>query len=227
MNCWKAIKNGEMVCPHCHADQEKLTQETYVRRLMRALHHIEPETPIRAAFVPGELKPQIAVPELIRLLHRSADPCIAAACAQALGTIGGTGSREGPREALSRAYIVDAIELAQKHDAELCALWVRGSLPHYPETVDEVEEEKEAATAFLQRITKDVLAYSKQYGVDIQADSLSGHPAKTILSYAEKGGYDLIVLGNRGHSELWGRFLGHTADKVSENAHCSVLIVRR
>jgi len=48
-----------------------------------------------------------------------------------------------------------------------------------------------------------------------------------ILSYAEKGEYDLIVLRNRGHSELWGRFLGHTADKISENTQHSVLIVRR
>ena len=127
----------------------------------------------------------------------------------------------------AKLALVDAIDLALTHHAELCALWVRGSLPHYPETVDEVEEEKEAATGFLQKITKEVLAYSKQYAMDIQADSLSGHPAKSILSYAEKGGYDLIVLGNRGHSELWGRFLGHTADKISENAHCSVLIVRK
>ncbi|HUI65354.1 MAG TPA: universal stress protein [Bacteroidota bacterium] len=64
-------------------------------------------------------------------------------------------------------------------------------------------------------------------GVEVKADSLSGHPAKSIMSYAEKNDFDLIVLGNRGHSELWGRFLGHTADKISENAHCSVLIVRR
>jgi hypothetical protein len=36
----------------------------------------------------------------------------------------------------------------------------------------------------------------------------------------------LIVRGNRGHSELWGRVMGHTADRVSENAHCDMLIVR-
>jgi len=31
--------------------------------------------------------------------------------------------------------------------SRLAALWVRGSLPHYPETVDEIAEETEAATA--------------------------------------------------------------------------------
>jgi nucleotide-binding universal stress UspA family protein len=120
-----------------------------------------------------------------------------------------------------------ALQLAKELNAEVWTLWIRGSLPHYPETVDEVEEEKEAANAFLQRITKDVLAYSKHYSIDIHAESRSGHPAQTLLAFAEEGKFDLIVLGNRGHSELWGRFLGHTADKVSENAHCSVLIVRK
>ncbi len=35
---------------------------------------------------------------------------------------------------------------------------------------------------------------------------------------------DLIVLGHSGHSAVWGRFLGTTAEKVSRHAHCSVLI---
>jgi nucleotide-binding universal stress UspA family protein len=120
-----------------------------------------------------------------------------------------------------------AAQLAKELKAELWTLWVRSSLPHYPETVDEVEEEKEAANTFLQRITKDILAYSEQYAIDIHGESRSGHAAQTLLSFAEEGKFDLIVLGNRGHSGLWGRFLGHTADKVSENAHCSVLIVRK
>ena len=127
----------------------------------------------------------------------------------------------------SKLALEHAIELAKELNAELWTLWARSSLPHYPETVDEVEEEKEAATAFLQRLTNDILTYSKQYGIDIKAESRSGHAAQIILSFAEQGNFDLIVLGNRGHSEMWGRFLGHTADRISENAHCSVLIVRK
>jgi len=126
----------------------------------------------------------------------------------------------------SKAALHHAARLAKLLGAELWALWVRGSLPHYPETVDEVEEEKEAADSFLQNLTRQIVHISKEHGIEIRGDSRSGHPAKTILSYAEEGKFDLIVLGNRGHSELWGRFLGHTADKISENAHCSVLIVR-
>ena len=37
---------------------------------------------------------------------------------------------------------------------------------------------------------------------------------------------DLIVVGHSDHSELWGRLLGDTADRISDHAHCSVLIVK-
>jgi nucleotide-binding universal stress UspA family protein len=56
--------------------------------------------------------------------------------------------------------------------------------------------------------------------------SHSGHPAQILLRYAGEGDFDLIVLGHKGHSGLWGRFLGHITAKVSENAHCSVLLLR-
>jgi nucleotide-binding universal stress UspA family protein len=128
---------------------------------------------------------------------------------------------EGSKRALEQA-----IHLAKELNSTLTALWVRSSLPHYPETVDEVEEVKGAADAFLQKITKELLSYSKKNAIDIKADTRSGHPAKTIVDYAKENNFDLIVLGHRGHSGLWGGFLGHTTDKVSENAHCSVLIVR-
>jgi len=126
----------------------------------------------------------------------------------------------------SKAALEQSVYLAQKFVSQLTALWVRGSLPHYPETIDEVEEEKQAADAFTQKLTNELLAFSKRFGIDIHADSRSGNPAKTIVDYAKENSFDLIVLGHRGHSGLWGSFLGHITDKVSENAHCSILIVR-
>ena len=133
----------------------------------------------------------------------------------------GYDSSEGAKTALRHA-----VTLAQELGADVWALWVQGSLPHYPETVDEVEEEREAADAYFQKITEELRSLSVTHGIEIHGDTRTGHPAQTLLSYAEEGEFDLIVLGHKGHSGLWGRFLGHITDKVSENAHCSVLIVR-
>jgi nucleotide-binding universal stress UspA family protein len=35
------------------------------------------------------------------------------------------------------------------------------------------------------------------------------------------------VVGHSDHSGLWGRLLGDTADRISDHAHCSVLIVKQ
>ncbi len=133
----------------------------------------------------------------------------------------GYDSSEGAKTAL-----IHALDLAKVLKADLYALWVRSSLPHYPETVDEVDEERQAAGAFLQKLTKEIMDLSHTHQYEIHADSKSGHAAKTIADYAKQGNFDLIIVGHKGHSGLWGNLLGHTPDKISETAHCSVLIVR-
>jgi nucleotide-binding universal stress UspA family protein len=126
----------------------------------------------------------------------------------------------------SRAALIQALKLAKELGAEVSALWVRGKLPHYPETIDEVEEEKEAADVFFSKLKEETAAISSEHAMSIEMHSESGHQAKTIIDYANKTQCDLIVLGHSGHSSIWGNLLGHTTQKVSENAHCSVLIVR-
>lgn len=66
-----------------------------------------------------------------------------------------------------------------------------------------------------------------QYGIPIACETQRGHPAKSIVKFADEGGFDLIVVGHSDHSELWGRLLGDTADRISDHAHCSVLIVKK
>ena len=128
---------------------------------------------------------------------------------------------EGSNVALKHAFI-----LAKKLDAKLTAVWVRGSLPHYPETIDEVEEEEDSAWNFFQAVESRVSSASAHYDWPAKVEMLKGHPAGQIVEHAQKGAFDLVVLGSRGHSRLWGQLLGHTADRVTEQAHCSVLVVR-
>ena len=126
----------------------------------------------------------------------------------------------------SKLALAHAVTLARELKSPVSAIWVKASLPHYPETVDEIEEEKDAADEFFQRLKEQVDATASRAGLEIQMDCLAGNPAQVIVQYAEQQEFDLIVIGSRGHSGLWGRLLGHTTDRISEHAHCNVLIVR-
>lgn len=51
-------------------------------------------------------------------------------------------------------------------------------------------------------------------------------PENIICDAAEKGGFDLIVMGTRSKKGKTGLRLGSVASKVVAQAHCSVMVVR-
>jgi nucleotide-binding universal stress UspA family protein len=134
--------------------------------------------------------------------------------------VGYDGSK-GARTALERAAV-----LAKQSDAELTALWVREPLPRHSDLPGEFEGEKEAAAEYFEERRREIQEAAKRHGVEIACETRPGHAAKTILGYADASGIDLIVVGHSDHSELWGRLLGDTADRISDHAQCSVLIVK-
>ena len=134
--------------------------------------------------------------------------------------VGYDGSKGG-KAALRRAVV-----LAKSANAQITALWVREPLPRYTDLPGEPESEAEAADEYFQERQQEVAEVAAQHGVKAGCETRRGHPAKTIVTMAKEGDYDLIVVGHSDHSEMWGRLLGDTADRISDHAHCSVLIVK-
>jgi nucleotide-binding universal stress UspA family protein len=134
--------------------------------------------------------------------------------------VGYDGSKGG-KAALRRAAVI-----AKEFNAQLTALWVREPLPRYTDLPGEPESEAEAADEYFKERQKEVAEVAAQHGITIPCETRRGHPAKTAVKFADDGHYDLIVIGHSDHSELWGRLLGDTADRISDHAHCSVLIVK-
>jgi nucleotide-binding universal stress UspA family protein len=118
-----------------------------------------------------------------------------------------------------------ALELAAITHAKLTALAVEGPLPAYAATVGEVDEVKREKDSFFRALADAARAQGELAGVQIDVDVRPGHPAELIPRVAREGEYDLIVLGHRGHF-VRDRLLGSTADRVAEQAHCPVMIVR-
>ena len=134
--------------------------------------------------------------------------------------VGYDGSKGG------KAALRRAVALAKNASVQITALWVREPLPRYTDLPGEPEAAAEAADEYFQERQKEVAEVAAQHGLAIGCETRSGHPAKSIVKFADEGGYDLIVVGHSDHSEMWGRLLGDTADRISDHAHCSVLIVK-
>lgn len=93
-SCWGEVNDAERVCPHCGVDiPGLLDQRDYVAKLIAALSHPEPTTPIRAAWILGKLRAKSAVVPLLTLLQGDADLFVKAAAVEALGQIGDTSAR--------------------------------------------------------------------------------------------------------------------------------------
>ena len=118
------------------------------------------------------------------------------------------------------------INLVKLHQAELRALAVQAKPARFAGTMDEVMEEKDFGYQHYEQVLGEARARAQEAGIELKTEIRIGHPAKTIVEVAKEGKFDVILVGHSGLSEVWARFLGTTAEKVSRHAPCSVLIVR-
>ncbi|WP_082446808.1 universal stress protein [Cytobacillus solani] len=65
---------------------------------------------------------------------------------------------------------------------------------------------------------------SKQLAYEVKI--LHGEPGPTIVDYANKNGFDLVVIGSRGLSTLQEMVLGSVSHKVMKRVKCPALIVK-
>ena len=119
----------------------------------------------------------------------------------------------------------EAINLAKLYNAELHTISVE-ELPHFSETIDEVDEEKESEDSkynvFIQKAKE--LAASKSFSIETHI--LVGHEVKTIIEYIKKNKFDLLVIGFMGNSAIYERVMGSTCQSLVRMAPCSVLVVK-
>lgn len=70
-------------------------------------------------------------------------------------------------------------------------------------------------------------ARAKDAGLAIRkAEAVAGSPYPTIVEMAERGSYDLIVVGSHGRTGFSRALLGSVAERVVRHATCPVLVAR-
>lgn len=63
-------------------------------------------------------------------------------------------------------------------------------------------------------------------GVEIATDISIGHSVSAMVDYVKKNKINMLIIGETGHSSIWGTLLGTSAERIVRDAPCSVLIVR-
>jgi nucleotide-binding universal stress UspA family protein len=100
-------------------------------------------------------------------------------------------------------------------------------LPNFPTTVDEVIEETRSENEIFHRVIEQAAAKAKVAHVKIEPHVVAGHAVPSIVSFIERNGCDLLIIGYMGHSAIYNRLIGGTTDRLVELAPCNVLVVRK
>jgi nucleotide-binding universal stress UspA family protein len=128
---------------------------------------------------------------------------------------------EGSRVALTRG-----IELARALGAELASISVEQHLPYYAASISEVKATQEQIEAHFRELTKQARDLAGLGGVSLDTIVEQGHEVERIVEAARKGRYDLLIIGHHGHSRIFERTLGSTAQSIVRHAPCPVLVAK-
>jgi nucleotide-binding universal stress UspA family protein len=99
-------------------------------------------------------------------------------------------------------------------------------LSRRPTRFDEAEETRANASNLLETVAMNSHIEAKSQGVALKTHVVVGHPVQAIAEFAERGGYDVLVVGLVGHSALYNRVIGSTTDRLVEIAPCKVMVAR-
>ena len=118
-----------------------------------------------------------------------------------------------------------ACDLAKRHGAALHMISVE-ELPNIPASIDEVIETKDEENHKFHDVLAQARAIAKKKAIKLNAEVVAGHAVAAVVAYVKAKKADLLVVGFMGHSALYERIIGGTADRLVRLAPCPVLVVK-
>ena len=126
-----------------------------------------------------------------------------------------------------------AVELAEKFDGAILIVCVFRhhspleaslSMVRGPGKLDTPDEA-------LKAYAKDLVKQAKDRAIaagaaKVEAFAKRGHPARTIVAFADDHGADTIVMGTRGVGDVGGLLMGSVSHKVTSMAKVTVVLVK-
>ncbi len=119
----------------------------------------------------------------------------------------------------------EAIQQAVSKKAQLHIVSIQESV-EASYSASEVLEIEKTSREKLEGAQVTALNHVADKGIEASTAIVVGSSAAAMVEYVKKNKIDLLVVGETGHSSIWGALLGTTAEKIVRQAPCSVLIVR-
>ncbi len=76
------------------------------------------------------------------------------------------------------------------------------------------------------RVLKPIRTFFERQGIRASYAAKVGHAAEVIASQAERGGFDLLLMGSHGHGNLASLVMGSVTARVLASCKTPVLLVR-
>ena len=102
----------------------------------------------------------------------------------------------------------------------------RCHLPHYAASLSEVKGAKEDVDRYFGTLTKQARDQAMLAGVELETLVRQGHEVEKIITVAREGQFSLLIIGYHGHSGIFGRMMGSTAQSIVRLSPCPVLLAK-
>jgi nucleotide-binding universal stress UspA family protein len=134
---------------------------------------------------------------------------------------------------VAQAAVEHAVDLAEKYDAEVHALYVADTdaivYSLGTEQLDRIEQGNFQGMTDLRKdaegATGHVKALAEERGLAVVERHAGGRPHRVIADYAEEEGIDLVVMGSHGRSGVRRALLGSVTERTLRSTHVPVLVV--
>jgi nucleotide-binding universal stress UspA family protein len=120
--------------------------------------------------------------------------------------------------------LVKATFLAKKCDASITALYVfrtpfdNPNMIYVPQTQNELKKVEKFLDTAKSQVTKNSIKFKKEI--------VFGHEAKEVIDFAQKGKFDLIVIGARGRGTIKQMLLGSVSNAIVHSSKIPVLVIK-
>ncbi len=125
----------------------------------------------------------------------------------------------------STRALIKAEKLAKLMGSNVTIIHVETDLPAYVQG-KHVDSTKKSAIEHQNKILEEAIKVFQDCSGEVDTVRGKGRESAAIIAEAEKGDYDLIIMGRKGEGAIFKAILGSTSNNVLNHVNTDVLVIK-